>query len=375
MNENLIEIRKYLHANPELSEQEYETANFIYKHLQKTKANEVLKITDTAVVAVFEGKEKGKTTMLRADIDALPIQEINDFEHRSKTDNVSHKCGHDGHATVMLGVAQKLSENPISSGKVILLFQPAEENGKGASAALSSAYFENLAIDFVFAFHNLPGFPTNEIVIKEGPFTSNVSSMIIKLKGKTAHAAEPEMGYNPSVAIAKIVLEANKLVKNQPSEPDFFLITTVYSQLGELAYGISAGDGEVHFTIRAWDKDLFTKKVKLLEESIQQICDEEKLSLNISWTEEFDANLNDTKSVEIIETAANNSNLSITVLDNPFKWGEDFGLFTQKFKGAMFGIGAGEDTPALHNPDYDFPDEIIPTGVEMFYQITTELHA
>jgi amidohydrolase len=372
--DELIRIRKYLHTNPELSGQEFRTAEYIYNHLKKTKANEVLKISNIGVVAVFESKKAGETTLLRADIDALPIQEENNFEHRSVIANVSHKCGHDGHTTILLGVAQNLSKNPISGGKVILLFQPAEENGEGAKSVLAHSFFKRLVVNQVFALHNLPGFPLKEIVIKEGVFTANVISLTVKLTGKTAHAAEPEMGQNPSVAIAKIILEANRHVNNKSIDPAFFVITAVHSHIGEKGYGVSAGLGEVHFTMRAWDKKLLSRKCKGFEKYINEVCSAEELEVAISWTQEFNSSSNSKKAIELISKVAERSNLSVSKLETPFKWGEDFGLFTHKYEGAMFGLGAGKDTPALHTTDYDFPDEIIPTGIKIFGQIIEEIH-
>ena len=372
--DELIRIRKYLHADPELSGQEFRTAEYIYNHLKMIKATEVYKIIDTAVVAVFESKKLGETTLLRADIDALPIQEENNFGHRSKTANVSHKCGHDGHTAILLGVAQNLSKNPISGGKVILLSQPAEENGEGAKAVLAHSFFKILVVNQVFALHNLPGFPLKEIVIKEGFFTANVISLMVKLTGKTAHAAEPEMGQNPSVAIAKIILEANQHVNNKSIDLAFFVITVVHSHKGEEGHGVSAGLGEVHFTMRAWDKKLLSRKCKGFEKYINEVCNAEELEVAISWTQEFNSSSNNKKPIELISKVANGSNLSVSKLKTPFKWGEDFGLLTHKYDGAMFGLGDGEDTPALHTTDYDFPDEIIPTGIEIFSQIIEEIH-
>lgn len=339
-----------------------------------TKATEVYKIIDTAVVAVFESKKLGETTLLRADIDALPIQEENNFGHRSKTANVSHKRGHDGHTAILLEVAQNLFKNPISGGKVILLFQPAEENGEGAKAVLAHSFFKILVVNQVFALHNLPGFPLKEIVIKEGFFTADVISLMVKLTGKTAHAAEPEMGQNPSVAIAKIILEANQHVNNKSIDSAFFVITVVHSHIGEEGHGVSAGLGEVHFTMRAWDKKLLSRKCKGFEKYINEVCNAEELEVAISWTQEFNSSSNSKKAIELISKVANGSNLSVSKLKTPFKWGEEFGLFTHKYDGAMFGLGAGEDTPALHTTDYDFPDEMIPTGIEIFSQIIEEIH-
>ena len=369
----MIDIRKHLHAYPELSNEETNTSQFIFNFLkERTKANEVLRISTTGILAVFLGKQQGKSILLRADIDALPIEEINPFKHRSTVLGVSHKCGHDGHTTILLGVALELSKKPVYKGKVYLLFQPAEEIGIGAKTILSTDFFKEISIDYVFALHNLPGFPLHQIVIKQNVFTAYVVSMIIKIKGKTSHAAEPEHGKNPANALAQIIKKADNLVYNNPSSANFFLITPIFIHLGDLAYGVSAGAGEIHFTIRAWDKELATKQCSALEDFIKEVCFSEKLNFTVSWTQEFEATVNNNEAVDLIKQSAQKKELSLNELNTPFKWGEDFGLFTSCFKGAMFGIGSGEKSPALHNPDYDFPDEIIATGITLFYEILNQ---
>jgi metal-dependent amidase/aminoacylase/carboxypeptidase family protein len=256
----------------------------------------------------------------------------------------------------------------------VLLFQPAEENGMGAEAVLKDPLFQELNFDFVFALHNMPGFEKNEIVLKENIFNANVKSIIIKLHGKTAHAAEPEKGHNPALAIADILYYSAKETHNKPEDEDFFLITPIHVNMGELAYGISAGEGEVHLTIRSWDLNLLDKKCDELVNFIKRTCFINKLQVDISWTQVFFANKNDNAAIDFVRNAAIENKLNIHEKTDPFKWGEDFGLFTQKHKGAMFGLGAGIDTPALHNPDYDFPDDITAAGVQQFYQIIQEIN-
>jgi len=373
---SLAEIRHHLHANPEVSGNEIQTAEFIYQELSESCApDELVKLDCHAVIARFGSNSEGKHIMIRGDIDALPIQEINDFTHRSKVDGVSHKCGHDGHASILIGLARKLSNEKPKSGEVILLFQPAEENGEGAKAVIADAYFKELQIDFTYALHNLPGFPKHQIVIREKQFNAHVISMIIKLNGKTAHAAEPEFGHNPSMAISKSLLVSQQMVKNEMEAEDFFLITPIHLKMGDLAYGISAGYGEIHFTIRAWDSKLVKKNCLVLEQVVKSIGEEENLNVEVSYTQEFAANMNDDAAIEHLKSAVKSAKLDHCLLNRAFKWGEDFGLFTQRFPGAMFGLGSGEDCPALHNPDYDFPDDITESGIEVFHQIIKEIDA
>ena len=269
---DLERIRKEMHQNPELSQLEYNTANRILKYLTIHCKGIVSSIAETGVIATFDSGIEGKSILLRADIDALPIAEINKFEYNSNVAGVSHKCGHDGHTAIMLGVARLLSVHPIKKGKVVLLFQPSEENGMGAKAVLKDSLFQKLQFDFVFALHNIPGFKKNQILLKENTFNANVKSMIVKLHGKTAHAAEPEKGHNPAMAIADILHYSEKATNNNPQQDNFFLITPVHINMGKIAYGISAGDGELHLTIRSWDLALFDEKCAGLENFIKHTC-------------------------------------------------------------------------------------------------------
>jgi amidohydrolase len=371
--DNLTQIRRTLHAHPEVSEQEFETQKRILTFLAEETTATTTEVGKTGVLASFQSPNPGPTVMIRGDIDALPIAEINTFDYKSTSEGVSHKCGHDGHTTILLGLAQLLSEQPIPSGKVLLLFQPAEENGMGAEAVLADEDFQKEHIDYVFALHNLPGYDTHEIVVKENEFTGNVKSIILKMTGKTAHAAEPEQGVNPSLAIAEIFTYADQITLNKPAESNFFLMTPVYATLGDVAYGISAGYGEVHFTVRSWRPDLMAQRSEEIISFMEETCKKHQLHHAISWTQVFHANVNHPEAVNFIRSAANQNSFKLTERDYPFRWGEDFGSFTQKYKGAMFGIGAGISTPALHNPDYDYPDEITETGIRMFYKIIHQI--
>lgn len=370
----LVTFRKMLHANPEVSGKEYNTAKSVSKFLKTCKPTKVIEnIGGTGIVAIFDSGKSGKSVMFRAELDALPIQEINTFAHKSSIDGVSHKCGHDGHTTVLLGLASILSEQKPKTGKVFLLFQPAEEDGEGAKAVFADPKFEALKPDYIFAFHNLPAYPLNQIVVKNNSFTAGVNSIIIQINGKTAHAAEPENGLNPALAIAEILQESAKLSNNDPNRDDFTLITPVHVEMGEIAYGISAGYGEVRLTIRTWDEENMEKLTADIINCTEKASENHQMPITYSWTHEFFANQNDDTAVSLIREAASSLSFDIFQRKFPFKWGEDFGLFTQHFKGAMFGIGSGEKSPALHNPDYDFPDEILPVGIQLFHQISLQI--
>lgn len=368
--ESVVQLRKELHKYPEVSGKEVNTSKKIVSFLENYSPDEVItEVGNTGVIAIYKGKNSGNTVLFRCELDALPIEEINAFEYRSLNDGISHKCGHDGHMAILCGLAVELHHNKPESGTVVLLFQPAEEDGCGAKKVLSDAKFTAFKPDYVFALHNLPGFPKNQIVVKNKTFTCAVNSIIIKLNGITAHAGEPEKGINPALAIASIITEFDKFIQPDISKKGYCQITPIYIQMGKKAYGVSAGSGEIHFTVRCDSNDRMNKIESVLENIVQSIANEFKLNCSIEWTESFYANENNPIAVNFIKEAAKKNHFGILEKETPFTWGEDFGLFTQNFPGAMFGIGSGTDSPALHNPDYDFPDDIIPTGITIFHHI------
>jgi len=372
--DSLTVLRRELHQYPELSGEEYETSQRIKVFLENYPPDELLSgIGTTGLLAIYNGLKKGKTILFRTELDALAISETNTFEHQSLREGVSHKCGHDGHMAIMCGLAVELSHNRPRKGKVALLFQPAEEDGSGAKKVFEDPNFQSLQPDFVFALHNLPGFTLGQIVVKEKTFSCSVNSIIIKLIGKTAHAGEPENGINPSLAIAEIISEFNKLIQSDIKKNNFCMITPIHIRMGRKAYGVSAGAGEIHFTVRSDSNS----KMKLIESKLEtlakKIANKNQLKCQINWVQEFQANENNKLAVNHIRKAARLLDLTVIEKKTPFNWGEDFGLFTQNYPGAMFGIGAGEDSPALHNPDYDFPDEITNTAVSLFHQISKQI--
>ncbi|PLX04120.1 MAG: amidohydrolase [Marinilabiliales bacterium] len=364
----LKKIRKYLHKYPELSGQESETSIYITKQLQKLGLSDIEKIGGNGIIAKT-GTNEGISVLFRADIDALPIQEDTSNDNHSAHDSVMHACGHDGHTTILLGLAEKIMKNPPKKGNVYLLFQPAEETGMGAEQVINDKKWEKYSPDFSFALHNIPGFPLHSILIKEEGFASASKGVVFKLKGKTSHAAEPEFGINPAVAVSKIIAAFEQIKEQTKLFRDKILLTFINIQLGEIAFGTSAGYAEVRVTIRAFNNQDIELLSKLCSQIATRIAEDEKLEIDIEFVEEFPATINHKENVHAIIQAAEENKLEQIKLDSAFKWSEDFGHFGFISKAAMFGLGAGEKHPALHNPDYDFPDELIESGVNMFYSI------
>ncbi|SEF70819.1 amidohydrolase [Halpernia humi] len=375
---DILELRRHLHRNPELSGKEYETAKTISAFLKKYQPDELLENlgNGTGIIAVYlPEKEVKQTILFRCELDALPIQEINNFEHKSLFNNVSHKCGHDGHMSLMCLFAKKIAMQKMKHTKLLLLFQPAEENGEGAVAIIADERFKKLNPDKVFALHNIPGAEMHEVLVKNNTFTCAVNSIIIKLHGKTSHAAEPQNGHNPAVAISEIIQEFQKKTQDNPDKEKFTVMTPIYINMGTKDHGISAGFGEIHYTFRRNANREMKELETELETIAREIAQKHHLKPEISWTQKFSANENAPEVVDFVRNAAKELNFKITEKKYPFTFGEDFGIFTEHYKGAMFGLGSGIDTPALHNPDYDWPDELTETGAELFYKISQQIDA
>ncbi|NRT12440.1 amidohydrolase [Flavobacterium sp. 14A] len=369
----LTTLRQDLHQYPEVSGQEEATAKKIALFLSNYPPDALISnLGGHGIIAIYNGEKDGKQILFRCELDALPIAEINNFKYRSKNEAVSHKCGHDGHMAILCGLAMQLHEKRPETGSVALLFQPAEEDGSGAAKVFNDSKF-TLQPDYAFALHNLPGYTLHDVVIKNDTFSCAVNSMIIKLKGKTAHAGEPHMGINPTLAVAAIITAFNESIHTDVTSSNYGLITPIYTNIGSKAYGVSAGEGQIHFTVRSNSNAQMKKLEAQLKHTATTIALEHQLEITISWTESFQANENNHEAANYIRQAAASNQFTIQEKESPFSWGEDFGLFTQQFPGAMFGLGSGVNTPALHNPDYDFPDEIISTGVTIFHSISKQI--
>ncbi|MDZ7764991.1 MAG: amidohydrolase [Melioribacteraceae bacterium] len=212
LHSELTQLRKELHKHPELSGEESDTAGRIVEYAKRYDPDEIItSLGGNGVAIVFNGEEKGKTILIRCDLDALPIEEENDFDHKSIEKNVSHKCGHDGHMAIVSGLIPLLAENKIKKGKVVLLYQPAEEIGQGAEWVINDDKFKELIPDYAFALHNLPKFNTGQVVVREKGFAAASKGLIVRLKGKTAHAGHPERGITPSPAVAELIQQLTSI--------------------------------------------------------------------------------------------------------------------------------------------------------------------
>ncbi len=379
LDNDVESIFHYLHHYPELSGKEEKTAQYITEQLQLLKPDIIrTHIAEHGIAATFDSHKAGAHILFRTELDALPIQELTDDAYCSRTPHVSHQCGHDGHMSILLALGKKIAENRPHCGKVTLLFQPAEETGEGARAVVADKAFSELSPDYCFALHNLPSYPVGEVIVKSGNFSCASRGMMIHLLGKTAHAAYPETGISPQFAIAELLQQLPYLPAKLTSEPiaqgDSFrnelkMLTLVHCCMGEAAFGTSPADGRVYATLRTETNESMAQLVTSCSQLAEELAQKYQLQLTIEWTDIFAASVNDTHCVDAILKAAKENNRSVRLMKTPFRWSEDFGAIIHAAQGAMFALGAGEDNPQIHNPDYRFPKELIGIGSGLFYSI------
>ncbi len=370
---DIIKLRKEIHRQPELSNNEFDTVERVHEFVSRFRPDKIISLSKTGRAFVFDSGKKGATLVFRAELDALPIQEESNRNYSSIVTGVSHACGHDGHMAIVAGLAPKIFDSPPKSGKVVLLFQPAEEVEQGARDVINDPGFEEIRPDYLFALHNIPGSAKSKVLLKRGNFAAASKGMTVQLTGKTSHAAEPENGKSPAMAISKIIAQLNNLTLVKNSWKDLVLLTIIHVRLGEIAFGTSPGYAEIMITLRAFRNDDMDLLSEITESIIQDIASQEKLGCHIFYSEEFPAVENNDACFDILESVVKELRLDYEYLKKPYRWSEDFSYYALKYPACFFGLGAGEEHPQLHHPDYDFPDDIVETGIAIFFSIYDQL--
>jgi amidohydrolase len=370
----LIAWRHDLHSKPELSGQEENTAKAVQGLLYATGADKVVTgVGGHGVLGIYDGDTPGPTIMLRAELDGLPIQETSELAYRSFVPGKAHLCGHDGHMTVLAAVARGLSRQRPRRGRAVLLFQPAEEDGSGAAAVLADPKFEQVRPDFVFSLHNLPGLPLGHVSLAEGLVNCASRGMQIVLTGRTAHASSPEFGVSPQTAIATLLNEITALGRGGALDDAFSMVTVTHARLGEPAFGISPGHAELWVTLRTLT-DSTMERVRLEAEGlVRRVAASEGLRVEIAYRDVFSHCLNNAEAVAHLKAALDAEGVRHSAQGLPLRGSEDFGRFNSRSKAAMFFLGAGEQHPSLHEPNYDFPDELIEIGAGVFMRTLRNL--
>ncbi len=347
------EIRHQLHEHPQTAGNELFAHDMIVKHLQNLHPDKVYtNVGGYGVIAVWGKDLQAPTIAFRADNDALPI---------------GHRCGHDGHTTILLRLAE-LVDTSKRSVNVLLLWQPAEETGTGSRAVLDTGILQQYNIQSFYALHNLPGYPLGTVVLCPRTFAAASTGVVYHLDGRETHASTPELGINPGMAIAEII---NRFNGFNGRDGEFRQSTLICVRIGQPAFGTSAGHGEVMFTLRAFTNDEMEKMLSEANRVVDEVSARYGLKVSRSLVEPFRATENDPDCVAAIEKAAKELPLNIQYQETPNRWSEDFAEYLFEFKGAMFGIGSGETHAELHHPDYDFPDALIEPAAQLFFRLSS----
>ena len=371
----LTAFRRELHRFPEVSREEAATAARIVQALAGLDPDHIVTgLGGHGVAAVFDGSDDGPTVLFRAELDALPIRELSEAAHRSTIPGKGHLCGHDGHMTLLMGLGRLIARQRPARGRVVLMFQPAEEDGSGAAAVVADPRFAALRPDWAFSIHNMPGLPFGHSALKAGAVNCASQGLKITLTGKTAHASLPETGLSPALALARLIPAIGALGQGGALGRDYRLVTITHARLGEAAFGIAPGAAELWATLRTMADDQMAALRSAAMDMARTEAAAQGLGIRFSHHDDFAASVNDAQAVAHLAHALDALGMPSDAGDLPMRASEDFGRFGQGgTRSAMLFLGVGKHHPALHNPDYDFPDALIPLGVQIFHQVMRDL--
>lgn len=351
-----IALRQKLHKIPEKSFCEEKTKKVIQDWLREHTDSEVVD-RGSWFYAVKKGGNRPPVAF-RADMDAVA----------GADGQVGHYCGHDGHNAILAGLAEALT-GKTPPQNAYMIFQPAEEIGKGA--ALCRELLQEKQIACIYGLHNIPGYPKGAVLLKKGTFACGSTGLRIHMQGTPSHAAYPENGKNPGIALAKLLLYAQeKAIEVQRDQ--FLLMTVIGAEIGSSAYGVSASDGEICMTIRAERESVFRAYLADIKAQAAKLAEGGGFLLETEEIEYFPATENHAAQVERLQKTAKGLGMQTIDLQSPMRWSEDFGYYLQECKGAFFGIGDGEEYPQLHTSAFSFPDEILPGAVKLLYALAME---
>ncbi len=349
--QEVINLRHALHQSPEPSGHEENTRRILMNFIKTHTATLELSDRQTWFYAYKKGGGGRAPIAFRADHDAVLCSD----------GYARHLCGHDGHSAVLAGFAMWLDRAQLDRD-VYLIFQPAEENGKGA--ALCSSLIDEKGIGEIYGFHNIPGYAMGDVILLNHTFACASTGLEIRFSGRQSHAAYPDSGANPARAIAKTIIRMDEIIHQ--SHKGIVLGTVIGIDAGSSSYGVSAGEGTLRLTLRAEHQDEYDTLVHGIESAAARLASADNLACAMTRIEEFPATINDADCVRKLAAAARAMGRPAVTPPEPFRWSEDFGHYLRRTRGAFMGIGCGETHAALHTMEYEFADEIIEAGVRVF---------
>ncbi|MDR0528874.1 MAG: amidohydrolase [Zoogloeaceae bacterium] len=388
----LIALRRDLHKYPELAFQEERTADRVARELERYGLAVSRGLAKTGVVGVLRAKSGRRMIGLRADMDALPLAEENQFAHRSAHTGCMHACGHDGHTAMLLGAARYLAEHPDFDGTVVFIFQPAEEAEGGASAMIADGLFARFPVESVYGLHNWPDLPAGTLAVHRGAVMAGTCRLAIRVEGRGCHAAIPHQGIDPIVAASHLVTQLQTVKSRFLSPLEQAVISVTRMEAGS-AWNVIPDAADLFGTLRSFDEDVENRA----EAAIAQLCRGVAASfgaeISVAFDRRYPPTINHAQSAEQCRRAAERCAEIHQTLTGllPAMTAEDFSYMLQERPGCYVWLGNGQaektgisgqaakegekkPTPsALHSPRYDFNDAILPIGVAYWVSLVKEL--
>ena len=377
LHEDMVTWRHHIHKHPELSFKEELTSDYIASVLEANDIEMHRGLAVTGIVATIHGKKEGRVIGLRADMDALPIQEKNDFSHKSVHDGKMHACGHDGHSTMLLGAAVHLKENNNFSGTVHFIFQPAEEGGGGGRVMVEEGIFEKFPCEAVYGMHNWPGMAEGQFAVHDTAVMAANETLKISIKGKGGHAAMPDQCVDPVVIGAQIITALQSVVSRNVAPLDSAVVSITMVDAGFVS-NVIPNDMNLTGSLRYFSTEVGIEVKAKIKKIVEGVSHSMGATATFSSTPNYPATVNTPKHAELCANAAAEVVGSQNVLRNekPSMGSEDFSFLLNASEGAYIWIGNGlvpEDGPEggcmLHNTEYDFNDEILPLGSSYWVQL------
>ncbi len=372
-HEDLTTTRRDIHAHPELGFEEHRTSELVASQLESWGIEVHRRIAGTGVVGVLRGQgDSVRTIGIRADMDALPLQEIGTAAHKSTIDGKMHACGHDGHTTMLLGAARYLAETRNFDGTVNFIFQPAEEGGGGGRIMVEEGLFDRFPCDSVWGMHNSPHLPAGTLATRPGPMLAAVDRVEIKIDAKGCHAAQPHMGIDP-IAIGVQLHTAMQTIVSRNVDPIKSAVVSITRFHAGTAINIIAQTAELSISVRTFDPAIRALVKRRIEEISNGVAAMHGATIDVDYGIGYPATVNHAAEAALGAEIAREVAGADLVDDDiaPVMGSEDFSYMLEARPGAFLWIGGGktDSDPGLHHPKYDFNDDILPLGASYWARL------
>ena len=376
MHTELTGWRRDIHAHPELGFEETRTADLVAEKLAAFGCEVHRGLGKTGVVGTLRAGSSApslaRTLGLRADMDALPIEEVGTAAHRSVYPGKMHACGHDGHTTMLLGAARYLAETRNFDGTVHFIFQPAEEGQGGARAMVEEGLFEKFPCEAIFGMHNRPGMPVGQFAVRSGPMMAAGAFFDISVVGKGAHGARPESGIDPVLVAAHIAIALQTIVSRNAPPVETAVLSVTKIHAGD-AYNVIPQTAQLAGTVRAFSREVMALVETSMKRIVKGVAEAFGATAEVDFRFLFPPTVNDARQADFAASICNELVGADKVNRNPalLMGSEDFSLMLEKVPGCYINIGngVGESGCEVHNPSYDFNDAALPLGVSFFARL------